>query len=195
MGYELIALGGSWGGMRAFTEVLGALPADFDLPLVLTQHRPSTSDDELMESMLRRSCRLEVVTPSDKEPIRPGRVYVAPADYHLMVERGHLSLTTDPVVQFARPSIDVMFESVAECYGERAVGVLLTGVNADGADGLARIAAAGGFTVAQDPATAEQPEMPAAAIARGAARRVLPLERIGPFLAGLRPALARGGGT
>jgi two-component system chemotaxis response regulator CheB len=119
---------------------------------------------------------------------------VAPADYHLIVEPGHLALSTDDAVQFARPSVDVLFESAADAYGERAVGVILTGVNEDGAAGLARIAAAGGFTVAQDPSTAEQPDMPAAAIARGAARRVLPLEQIGPLLAGLRPAMAGGGG-
>ncbi|MEA2386568.1 MAG: two-component system, chemotaxis family, protein-glutamate methylesterase/glutaminase [Thermoleophilaceae bacterium] len=193
MAYELIAIGASWGGMHAIGRVLESLPGGFELPVVIAQHRPAANNEELLERILARSSQLDVVGASDKEPLVPGRVYVAPSDYHLLVERGHLALSTDDVVQFARPSIDVLFESAADAYAERAVGVLLTGVNEDGAAGLARIAAAGGFTVAQDPATAEQPDMPAAAIARGAARRVLALEQIGPLLAGLRPAIATGG--
>jgi two-component system chemotaxis response regulator CheB len=191
MAFELIAVGASWGGMRALAQILEALPAGFELPVVVAQHRPRTGD-ELLEQVLARSSKMDVVAAHDKEPLRPGTVYVAPADYHLIVEPGQLALSTDDIVQFARPSIDVLFESAADTYGERAVGVLLTGVNQDGAAGLARIAAAGGFTIAQNPATAEQPEMPAAAVERGAARRVLDLDRIGPFLAGLGPAIARG---
>ena len=194
MAHELIAIGASWGGMHAIGTVLQALPEDFELPVVIAQHRPAANNEELLERILAKKSSIEVVGASDKDPLVPGRVYVAPSDYHLIVERGHLALSTDDVVQFARPSVDVLFESAADSYGERAVGVLLTGVNEDGAAGMARIAAAGGFTVAQDPATAEQPEMPAAAIARGAARRILPLEQIGPLLAGLRPAMAGGGG-
>ncbi len=129
----------------------------------------------------------------DKEPLVAGRVYVAPSDYHVIVEEGHLALSTEEFVQFARPSIDVLFESAADTYGERVVGVLLTGLNEDGAAGLARISDAGGVTVVEDPATAERAEMPAAAIARGAAQHVLPLEEIGPFLAALRPAVASEG--
>lgn len=194
MAYEVVALGASWGGMEALGTVLEALPEDFHLPVVVAQHRGAGANDELLERILARRSKLEVVGANDKDPLTPGRVYVAPPDYHLMVERGHLALSTEDAVQFARPSVDVLFESVADAYGTRGVGVILTGVNEDGAAGLARIAAVGGFTIAQDPETAEQPEMPAAAIARGAARRVLPLERIGPLLAGLRPAMAEGGG-
>ena len=171
--------------------MLEALPADFEMPLVVAQHRAVATGDEMLERVLARHSEIAVVTATDKEPLAPGCVYVAPADYHLLVEDGHASLNTEAPVEFSRPSIDVLFESVADAYGPRAVGVLLTGANHDGAAGLARIAAAGGFTVAQDPATAERPEMPAAAIARGAARRVLPLDRIGPFLAELRPGVAR----
>ena len=191
MAYELIAIGGSWGGMRALAIVLEALPAGFGLPLVVAQHRPVTTGDEMLEHVLARTTELEVVTATDKEPLEPGRVYVAPADYHLLVERGHVALSTDAPVEFSRPSIDVLFESAAEVYGPQVVGVLLTGANHDGAAGLGRIAAAGGFTVAQDPETAERSEMPRAAVERGAVRRVLPLNRIGPFLAGLRPRVAR----
>ena len=191
MAYELIAIGGSWGGMRALAIVLEALPAGFGLPLVVAQHRPVTTGDEMLEHVLARTTELEVVTATDKEPLEAGRVYVAPADYHLLVERGHVALSTDAPVEFSRPSIDVLFESAADVYGPQVVGVLLTGANQDGAAGLKRIAAAGGFTVAQDPETAERSEMPRAAVERGAVRRVLPLDRIGPFLAGLRPGVAR----
>ena len=191
MAYELIAIGGSWGGMRALGIVLGALPAGFEIPMVVAQHRPVTTGDEMLEHVLARTTELEVMTATDKEPLEPGRVYVAPADYHLLVERGHVALSTDAPVEFSRPSIDVLFESAADVYGPQVVGVLLTGANQDGAAGLERIAAAGGFTVAQDPETAERSEMPRAAVERGAVRRVLPLDRIGPFLAGLRPGVAR----
>jgi two-component system chemotaxis response regulator CheB len=193
MAYELVAIGASWGGMRAIATILAALPADFDVPIVVVQHRTPGDGDELLERIVARRSALELVAAGDKEPLRPGRVYLAPSDYHLLVEPGHLALDRDGMVHYARPSVDVLFESVADAYGERAIGVLLTGANEDGAAGLARIAAAGGFTIAQDPATAEMPDMPAAAIARGGARRVLPLEEIGPFLAALRPALAEGG--
>ena len=191
MAFELIVIGGSWGGMRAMATVLEALPAGFEMPIVLAQHRPATADEEMLERVLGRSSKLEVVPATDKEPLTQGHVYTAPADYHLLVEPGHLALSADEPVEFSRPSIDVLFESAAESYGARTVGVLLTGANQDGAAGLARIAAAGGFTVVQDPETAERADMPAAAIARGAARRVLPLERIGPFLAELRSGVPR----
>jgi two-component system, chemotaxis family, protein-glutamate methylesterase/glutaminase len=191
MAFELIVIGGSWGGMRAVGIVLEALPAGFEIPLVLAQHRPVTHGEEMLERVLARGSKLEIVPATDKEPLAPGRVYVAPADYHLLVEPGHLALSADAPVEFSRPSIDVLFESAAHSYGPRAVGVLLTGANHDGATGLARIAAAGGFTVVQDPETAERADMPAAAIERGAARRVLPLERIGPFLAELGSGVPR----
>ena len=194
MPFEIVAIGASWGGMRAIGMVLEALPEGFEPAVVVVQHRGASHDDELLERVLARHSKLEVVPVTDKEPIRPGCVYVAPAAYHMIVEPSHLALDSEDVVQFARPSIDVLFESVAEVYGERAVGVVLTGRNEDGAEGLARIAAAGGFTVVQDPDTAEQGEMPAAAIASGAAQRVLPLEEIGPFLAALRPAFSGGSG-
>jgi two-component system chemotaxis response regulator CheB len=193
MAYELIAIGASWGGMHAIGRVLESLHEGFGLPIVVAQHRAAASNEELLERILAKRTTLTVAGADDKEPLRPGRVYIAPADYHLIVERGHLALTTDDVVQFARPSVDVLFESAADSYGAQSVGVLLTGVNEDGAAGLGRIAAAGGLTIAQDPATAEQSEMPAAAIARGAAQLVLPLEEIGKLLASLRPAMAGGG--
>lgn len=194
MPFGMVAIGASWGGMHAIGVVLEALPETFAPPVVVVQHRGASQDDELLERVLARHSKLEVAPVTDKEPIRPGCVYVAPPGYHMLVEPGYLALDSEDVVQFARPSIDVLFESVAEVYGDRALGIILTGRNEDGAEGLARIAAAGGFTVVQDPETAEQGEMPAAAIARGGAHRILPLEEIGPFLAALRPAVSSGGG-
>lgn len=191
MAFELIVVGSSWGGMRAVGCLLESLPAEFGIPVVVVQHRPP-GREELLEHVLARSSQLEVCPASDKQPLLPGQVYVAPADYHLLVEPGYLALSTDDFVQFARPSIDVLFESAADSYGQRVIGVLLTGANEDGAAGLARIASMGGYTVVQDPATADRPEMPAAAIALGAARRVLELERIGPFLAEMQPAMTGG---
>ena len=117
--------------------------------------------------------------------VRPGHVYLAPPDYHVLVEKGHLALSTDAPVHFARPSIDVLFESVADAYGDRAVGIVLTGANADGADGLARIKARGGVAIVQDPATSQRRIMPDAAIAATAADAVLPLDDIPAFLYGL----------
>ena len=186
MPFELVVIGASWGGMEAIGSVLEALPPGYELPVVVAQHRASGANEDMLERALARQSRLEVVGVNDKEPLEPGRVYVAPADYHVIVEPGHLALSTEDLVQFSRPSIDVLFESAASAYGGRTVGVLLTGLNEDGAEGLAAIVAAGGFTLVQDPATAERDEMPRAAIERGAAKRVLPLEGIGPLLASLR---------
>jgi two-component system chemotaxis response regulator CheB len=126
-----------------------------------------------------------VSDPDDKTPLEPDHVYIAPPDYHVLVEAGHLALSTEAPVQYARPSIDVLFESVADAYAERAVGIVLTGANADGASGLALIKRRGGVAIVQDPATSEKRAMPDAAIAATHADAVLPLEEIPAFLYGL----------
>ena len=180
--YELIVLGCSMGGMAAMEEVFSALPKDFPVPIVVAQHRYRTSG-EALPSFLRRHSKLSVVDATDKQWIHPGHVYLAPADYHLLVDRGgELSLSVDAAVAYSRPSIDVLFESAADAYPASAVGVVLTGANADGARGVKKIKERGGFVVVQDPKTAESPEMPSAAIAATRVDRILPLNRIGPFL-------------
>jgi len=180
--YELIAIGCSMGGMHAMGEIFGALPREFPVPIVVAQHRYRTSG-EALPAYLRRRSPLFVVDATDKQWIRPGHVYLAPADYHLLVDRdGELSLSVEDAVAHSRPSIDVLFESVADAYMTRAIGVVLTGANADGARGAKRIQEHGGFVVVQDPRTAESPEMPQAAIAAARVDRILPLDRIGPFL-------------
>lgn len=179
--YEIVVIGCSMGGMNALQAIFGALPKEFPLPIAVVQHRYRTSN-ELLPAFFRRHSELKVVDTTDKEWLKPGTVYLAPANYHLLVERGELSLSVDDAVAYSRPSIDVLFESAAMAYGSGVVGVVLTGANADGARGAAQIKKRGGFVVVQDPATAESPSMPQAAIEATRVDRILPLDRIGPFL-------------
>lgn len=178
MNRELVAVGASWGGLRAVGDLLAGLPADFGPAVVVAQHRSPDSSPGALQEALGRRTELAVCEPSDKDPIEAGCVYVAAPDYHLMVESGHFELSVDPPVTFSRPSIDVLFDSVADSYGERAVGVLLTGASADGAEGLARMRRAGALTLVQDPDDAERSEMPAAAVRAGAAEHVRPLAEL-----------------
>lgn len=183
MAVELVAIGASWGGLRAVECVLGTLPADFGAAVVIAQHRQGQSDQaERLWQLLDAHCALPVRDAEDKQVLEPGRVLVAPADYHLLVEHETVALSVDPPLNHSRPSIDILLGSAADAYGERAAGVVLTGANADGADGLARIAARGGPAIVQDPATATRREMPEAALAATPGARVLALEEIGALL-------------
>jgi two-component system, chemotaxis family, protein-glutamate methylesterase/glutaminase len=182
--FEIIVMGASIGGLKALQTVLSALPHHLPVPVVIVQHRGKDSETGLCEYLARCS-PLPVLEPDDKESVLPGHIYLAPRDYHLMVDGGSFALSTDRPVAFARPSVDVLFESVADEYRERAIGVILTGANRDGARGLAAIKATGGLALAQDPAGASCREMPDAAIANTAVDRILPLEEIGPFLGSL----------
>ena len=181
MTYAIVVIGASLGGLRAMQQILSALPSQFPLPIALVQHREPGSDDTL-EGLLQTASALPVVEILDKQIILPGRVYVAPADYHTLVEDGHFALSTDEPVNHSRPSIDVLFESVADAYGERVIGVVLTGANDDGARGLALIKARGGLAVVQDPGTAEASAMPKAALKAVAGAPAMPVEGIGRFL-------------
>ena len=183
--YELIVIGTSLGGFKALSRLLDGLHDDVHQPIVVAQHRSAESPRGGLARRLRNHTRRVVVDPDDKTPLEPDHVYVAPPDYHVLVENGHLALSTDAPVLFARPSIDVLFESVSDAYADRAVGIILTGANADGADGLARIKAGGGVAIVQDPATSERRDMPDAAIAATTADAVLPIEEIPAFLNGL----------
>ena len=181
MASGIIAIGASWGGVHAVGVVLRGLPEELPVPIVIAQHRRDDGPSRLAETLGRRSAFV-VVEACDKDVLQPGRAYLAPAGYHLLVERGSVSLSTDDYVRFSRPSIDVLFESVANAYGEDAVGVILTGASDDGAEGLARIHAVGGVTIVQEPSSAERRTMPDAALATGRAHRVLQLDEIAPFL-------------
>jgi two-component system chemotaxis response regulator CheB len=179
--FELIVVGASWGGLQALRWLLEGLPDDFPTPLVVAQHRSSDSSD-VMVRVLQSHSPLAITEASDKDAIEPGHVYIAPPDYHLLVEPGSLALSTEGFVHHSRPSIDVAFESAADAYADRLVGVILTGANTDGSAGLKRIRDEGGVTVVQDPATAARPEMPSAAMAAVKGAKVLPLRKIAPFL-------------
>jgi two-component system, chemotaxis family, protein-glutamate methylesterase/glutaminase len=178
--YDLVAMGASWGGLHAIETVLSRLPDGFRTPIAIAQHRGAGLGSGALPRMLSLRSGVEVREAGDKDPVEPGGVYLAPPDYHLLVDPGGFALSTEEHVQHSRPSIDVLFDSAADTYGERLIGVILTGANDDGAYGLRRVKRRGGVTIVQDPATAERRDMPDAAIATGAADHVLPLEEIGP---------------
>jgi two-component system, chemotaxis family, protein-glutamate methylesterase/glutaminase len=182
MGYEMVAIGASLGGVQAVQAVLAALPADFAAAVVVVQHRAHTSDETLADILLGAS-RLPLKEAEDKDELLPGHVYLAPADYHLLVDDRALALSKDPPVRFARPSIDVFFGAAADAYRDRLIGVILTGMGEDGVEGVTRIHSLGGLALVQDPKTAQAPALPKAAIAAHAGAVILPLERIGAFLA------------
>ena len=163
MAYEIIVVGTSWGGLSAVTQLIGDLPRRFEIPVVIVQHRHRESG-HLLASILQDRTALCVCEIEDKAPIAPASVYIAPPDYHVLIEPGFFSLSTDEPVRYSRPSIDVTFVSAADTYGARAVGVVLTGANADGSRGLKRIVDRGGLGFVQLPAIAESPTMPAAAL-------------------------------
>jgi two-component system, chemotaxis family, protein-glutamate methylesterase/glutaminase len=179
---ELVAIGCSLGGMHALQIILTGLPKAFCIPIVVAQHRHKRSNEGL-PSFLRRSTHMNVVDADDKEWIKPATVYLAPADYHLLVAKGELNLSVDDAVRYSRPSIDVLFESAADAYGPALIAMILTGANDDGTRGAGRVKRRGGLVVAQDPKTAEAPKMPQAAIDAGVVDQILPLDQIASFLA------------
>jgi len=182
---DLVTIGASWGGLDAVRSILAMLPAELDAAVVVAQHRSPESHRTAFRDLLRSATRMQVREAADKDALRAGTVYIAPPDYHLLVDPGSVSLSTDEPVQFARPSIDVLFESAAESHRERCAGVVLTGANADGARGLQRIAELGGITIVQDPEEAVRAEMPRAALLAVPEARVLPTAGIGPLLVDL----------
>ena len=173
----MIGIGTSWGGLAALTKLLGALPADFRIPIVVVQHR-SKDSERLLVQLLQDVTDLGVCEIEDKDPLTCATVHVAPANYHVLIENGYASLTVEEPVRFSRPSIDVMFTSIADTYRAAAIGVVLTGANEDGAQGLAHIVTRGGRALVQDPKTAEIPIMPQAAIRRVPTAEVLSLGAI-----------------
>lgn len=177
MPYSVVAIGTSWGGLAALTTLLGALPADFSVPVVVVQHR-SNDSERLLCHLLQDATDLRVCEIEDKDELTPGTVHVAPANYHVLIEQGYVSLTVEEPVRFSRPSIDVMLTSASDTYGAGVIGVVLTGANEDGARGLAHIVKRGGRALVQDPKTAEIPIMPVAAIRAVPTAEVLPLDAL-----------------
>jgi two-component system chemotaxis response regulator CheB len=179
--YDIVVVGTSLGGLRALEIILSGLTAAFPLPVAVVQHRSKVSD-ELLVTLLQGYTVLRVVEAEDRQEIRPGHVYIAPADYHLMIDAGHFSLSTDGPVSYARPSIDVLFESAADAYGGSVIALVLTGANADGAAGAARIKSRGGRVLVQDPIDADSGVMPRASLQATPVDEVLPLADIAPRL-------------
>jgi two-component system chemotaxis response regulator CheB len=190
--YEIIVVGTSWGGLSALHQLIAGLPRDFAIPVVAVQHRHRQSG-QMLSSLLQDRTSLGVCEVEDKAPIVAGNVYVAPPDYHLLIERGYFSLSTDEPVHYSRPSIDVTFVSAADTYGNRSVGVVLTGANDDGSRGLKRISDRGGLAFIQSPDTAESATMPEAAIRVVPGARVLTIKEIAEALAALPMSPARAG--
>jgi two-component system chemotaxis response regulator CheB len=178
---DLVVMGASLGGLEALERVLAELPVDLDVAIAVVQHRRADDGDRLAH-LLGNHSALPVSEPEDKEPLLPGRVYLAPADYHLLIDDGCCALSTDERVWFARPAIDVLFESAAESYGARVVSVLMTGSNQDGAEGTRAIKQSGGIAIVEDPITALSPVSPRAALELTAVDFVVPLAEISRVL-------------
>lgn len=179
-GYRVVVVGASAGGLHALRTLVAGLPTDFEIPVVVVQHRARES--ELLCELLQECTRIPVQEVVDKMDMGLG-VYVGPPDYHLLVDDGYFTLSCDEPVRYSRPSIDVMFESAVDTFGMDVVGVVLTGANADGSRGLRRIVDAGGHGVVQDPETAEVRVMPRSAIKAVPEACVLPMDDIPAHLA------------
>lgn len=178
MRYEAIVIGVSSGGLKAMRIMFSLLPDDFSIPVVIVQHVGARSDGTWVE-ILNKKSSLHIKEAEEKEKIKEGHVYFAPANYHLLIEKDKtFTLTIDERVNYSRPSIDVLFESAADVYKNKLVGIILTGANQDGSYGLKRIKESGGLTIVQDPDTAETYYMPAAAIKVTKPDYILPLEDI-----------------
>jgi|HubBroStandDraft_6_1064221.scaffolds.fasta_scaffold66088_3 two-component system chemotaxis response regulator CheB len=182
---RIIVIGGSAGALDGLLAILPALPAAFEIPIVVVVHL-APNQQSLVPGVLERATALRVVEIEDKQPLAAATVHVAPANYHVLVERdGTLALSVDEPVHFSRPSLDVLFESAARAFGDAVVGVVLSGANEDGAHGLWRVADAGGLALIQDAATARHSIMPNAALGQlGTRARVLPPAKLAACLAG-----------
>jgi two-component system chemotaxis response regulator CheB len=178
---RIVVVGASYGGLTALQTLLPALPKNFAAPLIIAQHRSREGGSGLC-AFLQKHSKMPISEPEDKESVLPERAYLAPSDYHLLLDRDGFALSTGAPVSHARPSINVLFESAADVYREKVVGVILTGTNTDGARGLAKIKACGGIAVVEEPATAHARAMPEAAIAATNVDRILQLKEIAPFL-------------
>ncbi|MDB6066795.1 MAG: cheB, two-component system, chemotaxis family, response regulator CheB [Pedosphaera sp.] len=186
----MIVIGASRGGSKALQTLLRGLPHPFPMPLAVVLHRHKEAGD-LLPPFLQEGSQLAVSEVVDKEPIQPGHVYIAPPDYHLLVEPTHFSLSTDEPVSYARPSIDVLFESAADAFGPKVIGVVLTGSSPDGAHGAAQIKRCGGQIVIQAPETAEDPTMPLAAWKATRTPHVRSLDQIATVLIELAQAMLK----
>ncbi len=182
---RMIVIGTSAGGLYALISVFAKLPEDYPFPIAVVQHR-SKEHNELLEEVLQIKCKIKIKQADEKETLKGGCVYIAPPDYHLLIEKDStLTLSSDPQVLYSRPSIDVLFESAAVVFREKLTGIILTGANSDGAAGIKEISMNGGVTIAQDPGEAEFPYMPEAAIATRKVMHIWSLQKIYLYLVSL----------
>lgn len=180
--YQAIVIGTSAGGLIALSSLLENLPVNYPIPIIIVQHR-SKEPRDLLEEILQGKCNMKVKQADEKEKIESGFIYIAPPDYHLLIEKDFtFSLTADEAVLYSRPSIDVLFESAASVYKDKLIGIILTGANSDGAKGLRRIAENNGLTIVQTPDNAQFSVMPLAAIATQKVNFILSLLKIQSFL-------------
>lgn len=178
MNYEAIVMGVSSGGMNAMRVMFSQLPKHFNTPIIIVQHVGIHSDNKWIE-IINKDCHLNVKEADEKEKIEKGNIYIAPPNYHLLVEKDKtFSLSIEDKVNFARPAIDILFETAAEAYRDKLIGVIMTGSNHDGTMGMTRIKELGGMTIAEDPKTANSPYMPASAIAAMQPEYIVSLENI-----------------
>lgn len=183
--FDAIVIGTSAGGLHVMTRILKPLPADFPLPIIVVQHR-AKDERNLLEEVLQQKCQVRIKQADEKESIDDGVVYFAPPDYHLLIENDRtFSLSFDAAVNFSRPSIDVLFETAADVFKERLLGIILTGANNDGAAGIRKISMRGGITIAQSPETADYADMPKAAINTGYVRHIMSPDEISQYLLAL----------
>lgn len=180
--YKCIVMGVSSGGMNALSTIIPNFPKEFPIPVIVVQHI-SPSSDNYMTRYLDSISKVTVKEVDEKEKLQKGFVYTAPPNYHVLVEEDEtLSLSVEDRINFARPSVDVLFESAADVFGSQLIGIILTGANNDGSMGIKQIKEKGGLTIVQDPETSEVNGMPNAALSATKIDHILQLEEIGPFL-------------
>lgn len=180
--FKAVVIGVSTGGVSALKAVLRELPADFSLPVLIVSHIAPDADDGLAR-LLDSICAIHVKEADEMETICPGTVYLAPANYHLLVERdGHLSLSVDPPVNFARPSVDLLFESAADAFGPALIGIQLTGAGSDGSKGLLKIKKNRGVAIVQNPDDADMDSMPRSALELLKPDYLVPLQKLADLL-------------
>ncbi len=183
---DLIVIGGSWGGLHASLSILSGLPESFRIPIIVVLHRLKNFESDL-QGVYRNKIKLRVQEVEEKEKIREGNVYIAPSNYHVLIERDQtFSLDVSEYENYSRPSIDVTFSSAAEIYGAHTAGVLLSGASRDGSAGLKNIKDEGGLAIVQDPSEAEVDTMPKSAINLVPDCRIFTLTKIKELLVSLQ---------
>lgn len=182
MPYNAVVIGSSAGGFNALGKLIPKFPKEFSIPIFIVQHT-SPNSDNFLAKFLNKLSNLKVKEADEKEEIKAGYVYIAPPNYHLLIEEDHtISLSTEKKKNYSRPSIDILFETAAIAYGNSLIGIVLTGANNDGSAGLLAIKNAGGYCIVQKPTDAEVETMPIAAIELAKPNKILKLDEIVDFI-------------